>query len=238
MVNTWNDEGMVLAVDKPYGMTSFGALAHVRYVMTRRLGVKKIKTGHAGTLDPLATGVLVICTGKTTKSIAHLQSMTKEYSATLQLGATTASYDREHTVDAVWPTLHITQPLIEETLRRFTGDIMQVPPQYSACKVHGKPAYLLMRKDKDVSLEAKPRHIDSIELTAFDRNTMQMSIRVVCSKGTYIRALARDIGAALGSGAFVTSLCRTRVGPVTLADCLSLDEFPSWLDTQLSTLSS
>lgn len=226
-------EGTVIAVDKPYGMTSFGALAHIRYVLSRRLGVKKIKTGHAGTLDPLATGVLLICTGKATKRIEELQAHTKEYRATLRIGATTASYDGEHTVDAVYPTLHVTRQLVEQTLRRFEGDIMQVPPGYSACKVGGRPAYRLMRKAKEVHLEAKPRRIDEIELLAFDRGTMLATIRVVCSKGTYIRALARDIGEAMGSGAYLKALCRTRIGEVTLDDCLSLDDFPAWLDQQL-----
>lgn len=227
-------EGTVIAVDKPYGMTSFGALAHVRYVLSRRLGVKKIKTGHAGTLDPLATGVLLICTGKATKRIEELQSQTKEYYATLQLGATTASYDREHTVNAVYPTHHITRALIEQTLHRFEGDIMQVPPEYSACKVAGMPAYRLMRKDREVSLQAKARRIDEIKLTDFDRHNMQATIRVVCSKGTYIRALARDIGAAMGSGAFIYNLRRTRIGCVTTDDCVSLDDFPLWLNHQLT----
>ncbi len=211
-------------------MSSFGALAHIRYLVSKRLHVKRVKMGHAGTLDPLATGVLILCTGKMTKNIESLQLHTKEYTATLQLGATTASYDREHTVDYTYPTRHITRQLIEETLPQFVGDIMQRPPLYSACMVAGDRAYELARKGRDVELAPKPIHIDEIELTEFNPETMQMSIRVVCGKGTYIRSLARDIGAALGSGAFLTALCRTRVGDVRIEDCLTFDEFPAWLE--------
>jgi tRNA pseudouridine55 synthase len=223
-------EGALIYINKPYRMSSFGALAHIRYLVSKRLHVKRVKMGHAGTLDPLATGVLILCTGKMTKNIESLQLHTKEYTATLQLGATTASYDREHTVDYTYPTRHITRQLIEETLPQFVGDIMQRPPLYSACMVAGDRAYELARKGRDVELAPKPIHIDEIELTEFNPETMQMSIRVVCGKGTYIRSLARDIGAALGSGAFLTALCRTRVGDVRIEDCLTFDEFPAWLE--------
>ena len=223
----------VIYINKPYGMTSFGALAHVRYVLSRRLGLKRVKTGHAGTLDPLATGVLVICTGRATKRIAEMQGQTKEYEAVLQFGATTASYDREHTVNQTYPTAHITKQRVEDVLRRFVGDVEQVPPAYSACKVNGLPAYALMRQGQGVELKAKTLHIDSIELTAFDKTKMTAGIRVVCGKGTYIRALARDIGEALDSGAFITSLCRTRVGNVKVGDCVTLDDFPRWVEEKL-----
>jgi len=223
-------EGEIIYINKPYGMTSFGALAYARTRLSRRLHVKRLKTGHAGTLDPLATGVLILCTGKATKRIEELQYATKEYTATLQLGATTASYDREHTVNMTYPTRHITRSLIEQTLPSFLGEIQQVPPEYSACSVGGDRAYKLARRGEAVELKAKTLRIDEIELTAFDPLTMQMSIRVVCGKGTYIRALARDIGQALGSGAFLTALCRTRVGDVRIEDCLTLDDFPQWLD--------
>jgi len=225
-------EGEILYINKPYRMTSFGALAHIRYVLSRRLGVKRLKTGHAGTLDPLATGVLILCTGKATKRIEELQRHTKEYTATLQLGATTVSYDMEHTVNATFPTGHITRSLVEKTLEGFVGEIQQTPPGYSACKVNGKPAYMLMRKGKDVELKPKTLRIDEIELTSFDKKSMQIGIRVVCGKGTYIRALARDIGKALGSGAYLTALCRTRVGNVRVEDCITLDDFPEWLEKQ------
>lgn len=225
-------QGEVIYLNKPYGMSSFGALARVRYLISQRLGVKRVKTGHAGTLDPLATGVLILCTGKKTKEIERLQYHTKEYTATMQLGATTPSFDREHTVDATYPTAHITRTLIEQTLSRFVGRIEQVPPAYSACKIDGHRAYKLMRKGHDVELKPKVLQIDRIELTHFCPDTMQMGIRVVCGKGTYIRALARDIGYALGSGAYLTDLCRTRLGDVGIDSCVSLDDFPAWLDAQ------
>lgn len=213
-------------------MSSFGALARVRYLISQRLGVKRVKTGHAGTLDPLATGVLILCTGRATKRIEELQAHTKEYTATLQLGATTPSYDMEHPVDATYPTEHITRELIEATLPKFIGEIQQVPPAYSACKVNGDRAYKLMRKGRDVELKPKTLRVDEIGLLWFDPEKMQMSIRVVCGKGTYIRALARDIGEALGSGAYLTALCRTRVGDIRIEDCIKLDDVPEWLAQQ------
>lgn len=228
-------EGAYIYINKPYRMSSFGALAHIRYVVSRRLHVKRLKMGHAGTLDPLATGVLILCTGKATKQIERLQLHSKEYTATLQLGATTASFDKEHTVDYTYPVKHITRELILQTLPQFVGDIMQVPPVYSACMVAGDRAYELARKGKMVELAAKLVHIDEIELTAFDPQTMQMSIRVACGKGTYIRSLARDIGYALGTGAFLTALCRTRVGDVRIEDCLTFDDFPAWLEREVKS---
>lgn len=225
-------EGEIVCINKPYRMSSFGALARVRYLISQRLGVKRVKTGHAGTLDPLATGVLILCTGRATKRIDELQAHTKEYTATLQLGATTASYDMEHPVDATYPTEHITREMIEATLPKFVGEIQQVPPAYSACKVNGDRAYKLMRKGRDVELKPKTLRIDEIELLWFDPEKMQMSIRVVCGKGTYIRALARDIGEALNSGAYLTALCRTRVGDIRIEDCIKLDDVPAWLEQQ------
>ncbi len=225
-------EGEILYINKPYVMSSFGALAHIRYLLSKRLGVKRLKTGHAGTLDPLATGVLVLCTGKATKKIEQLQGHDKEYIATLQLGATTASYDMEHPVDATYPTEQITRERIDEVLADLTGDIPQVPPVYSAVMVDGKRAYQLGRKGAEVELNAKTVHIEKIEVLNFDPELMQLSIRVECGKGTYIRSLARDIGEALGSGAYLTSLCRTRVGDVRIEDCLILEDFPQWLEQQ------
>ena len=226
-------EGAFIYINKPYRMSSFGALAHIRYVVSKRIHVKRVKMGHAGTLDPLATGVLILCTGKATKQIEQLQLHTKEYTATLQLGATTPSYDMEHEVDATYPTAHITRELIEQTLPQFVGDIMQVPPLFSAVMVDGHRAYKMARKGQEVELAAKPVRIDELELTAFDAEKMQMSIRVVCGKGTYIRSLARDIGEALGSGAYLTALCRTRVGDVRIEDCLTFDDFPAWLEEKV-----
>jgi len=225
-------EGEYIYINKPYRMTSFGALAFVRTRVSRRVGVRRVKIGHAGTLDPLATGVLILCTGKKTKEIERLQLNNKEYTATLQLGATTPSYDMEHEVDATYSTAHITRELIERMLADFVGEIQQVPPQYSACKIGGDRAYDLMRKGKEVALAAKTVHIDEIELTDFNAETMQMSIRVVCGKGTYIRSLARDIGRALQSGAYLTDLCRTRLGSIRMEDCITIDDFPQWLEEQ------
>ena len=225
-------EGEILYINKPYRMSSFGALAHIRYLISKKVGVKRVKTGHAGTLDPLATGVLILCTGKKTKEIERLQYHIKEYTATLQLGATTPSYDMEHPEDATYPTAHITRELIEEKLKLFVGEIQQVPPAYSACKVDGHRAYKLKRKGAEVELKPKTLQIDEIELTDFDPATMQAKIRVVCGKGTYIRALARDIGQALDSGAYLTALCRTRLGDVRIEDCITLDDFPQWLENQ------
>lgn len=211
-------------------MSSFGALARIRYLISNKIGVKRVKTGHAGTLDPLATGVLILCTGKKTKELDKMLYHSKEYTATLQLGATTPSFDREHTVDHTYPTAHITRELIEETLKQFVGEIQQVPPEYSAVKIDGKRAYKLMRKGETVELKPKTLKIDEIELIGFDPLKKQMSIRVVCSKGTYIRALARDIGKALGSGAFLQALCRTRLGEVSIDQCITMDDFPEWLE--------
>ena len=224
--------GEIIPIDKPYKISSFGALAHILYLLSQKLGVKRVKTGHAGTLDPLATGVLILVTGKATKRIEELQAHTKEYEATLQLGATTASYDMEHPVNATYPTEHITRELIEQTLPQFLGEIKQVPPSYSACKLNGERAYDLKRKGQEVKLKAKTLQIDEIELKRFDPETMQADIRVVCGKGTYIRALARDLGKALGSGAYLTSLRRTRVGEYTVDRCVSYDHFQEWLDSQ------
>ncbi len=223
-------KGEILYFDKPYGWTSFGLVAKVRYALCKKLGVKKIKVGHAGTLDPLATGVLVLCTGKATKLIPELQAHTKEYVATIRLGATTPSFDLEKEIDAVYPTEHITQALVEETLKKFIGEIYQVPPVFSACKVNGDRAYDLARKGEAVELQPKLLVIDELELLRCE--LPEIEVRVVCSKGTYIRALARDIGEALNSGAHLTALRRTRVGTVRVEDCLQLDSFQEWLDNQ------
>lgn len=219
-----------MAFDKPYEWTSFGLVGKVRYLLCKRLGVKKLKVGHAGTLDPLATGVLLVCTGKATKRIEELQAHTKEYVATLRLGATTPSFDLEKPVDAEYPTEHITREMVEETLNRFVGTIEQVPPVFSACKVNGSRAYDLARKGEEVELKAKTLVIDEMELLRCE--LPEIVIRVVCSKGTYIRALARDIGVALQSGAHLTALRRTRIGAVRVEDCLKLDDFAEWLNRQ------
>lgn len=223
-------EGAIIYVNKPYGWTSFGVVNKVRYFVCRKQGVKKMKVGHAGTLDPLATGVMILCTGKATKRIEEFQYQTKEYIATIRLGATTPSFDLEKEIDATYPTEHITRELVEETLRQFVGSIEQVPPAFSACKIDGKRAYDLARKGRDVELKPKTLVIDEIEL--MDCALPDIRIRVVCSKGTYIRALARDIGFALHSGAHLTALERTRVGDVRLENCLKLDEIEAWVEQQ------
>lgn len=215
-------EGEIIGIDKPLGWTSFDAVKRVRGAIQRRLDVKKFKVGHAGTLDPLATGVLIICTGRATRQIDELQNGTKEYVATLRLGATTPSFDLETQIDATYPTDHITEEMIREALPRFTGHIMQVPPIYSAVKVDGKRAYKFARKGKEVELKAKPLVIDEMEFLGFDGQNLRL--RIVCSKGTYIRALARDIGQALGSGAHLVGLRRTRVGAMTADKCLTVDQ--------------
>ena len=268
--------GEILYIDKPYRWTSFDVVNKVRWLLCKRLGTKKLKVGHAGTLDPLATGVMIVCTGRATKRIDELQAHTKEYVATLRLGATTPSFDLEHEIDAYYPTEHITREQVEQTLQQFLGRIEQIPPAYSAVKVDGKRAYDLARKEKDVELKPKILVIDEIELLDYrptpipsreggessglgedsvpktlERTGMRnkafltspaapsdgqaypsITIRVVCSKGTYIRALARDIGQALGSGAHLTALRRTRVGDVRVEDCLKMDDFPQWLESQ------
>ncbi len=224
--------GEILAIDKPRGMTSFACVAFVRTRLSRALGVKRLKVGHAGTLDPLATGVLLLTTGKATKRFPMLQLTDKEYMATLKFGATTASYDMEHPENAHFPTAHITQEQLEAVLKNFKGDIMQVPPTFSACSVNGERAYKLARQDKEVTLQAKPIHIEEIELLHFDDKEKTADFRVVCGKGTYIRSLARDIGQALSSGAYLTSLCRRRVGEYRLEDCIKVDDFVAWLSRQ------
>ena len=221
-------EGQVLAFDKPYRASSFNVVYGVRNTLSAHMGGRKIKVGHAGTLDPLATGVLLICTGRATKRIEELQQMGKEYVATLKLGATTASYDMEHPENAVFPTEHITEQLVFDTLQRFVGDIQQIPPVYSACKIEGKRSYHLARRGKEIQLKPKTLHIDEIELLKYDMP--EITIRVSCGKGTYIRALARDIGEALGSGAYLTALRRTRVGNFLADECMKPADFPAWLE--------
>ena len=265
-------EGEVLAFDKPLTWTSFNLVKVVRNNLSRRLGIKRLKVGHAGTLDPLASGVMILCTGKCTKLIDQLQAGTKEYVATLRLGCTTPSFDAEHPIDATYPTSHITEAFVHEALRRFRGSIWQVPPVYSACKVEGRRAFDYIRLGEVVELKAKELVIDELELLdlhlpeqgvfsphaqevakmaredirikdygrdkesyeiaeATDIDIAHLSylqIRVVCSKGTYIRALARDIGRALDSGAYLIGLRRTRVGDIRIEDCLPVENVEQW----------
>lgn len=214
--------GEIIGIDKPFGWTSFDAVKRLRGAVQRRLQVKKFKVGHAGTLDPLATGVLIVCTGRATKEIERLQSGSKEYVADIRLGATTPSFDLETEIDAEYPWEHITINKIEEILPRFRGKVMQVPPVFSAVKVDGKRAYNYARKGKEVELKAKPLEISELEVLSFEAPVLRL--RIVCSKGTYIRALARDIGEALESGGHLIGLRRTRVGEMTIDKCLSVEE--------------
>ena len=227
-------EGEIFCIDKPLRMTSFAAVKKVRAVLRTHLKTRQVKVGHAGTLDPLATGVLLLCTGHATKRIDELQAGVKEYIADLRLGATTPSYDLETEVDETYEWRHIDRALIDRVLHeQFTGSIEQVPPSFSACKIDGKPAYKLARKGQDVEIRPKTLVIDEIEVLQCglpDEPTLQ--IRVVCSKGTYIRALARDIGVALGSGAHLTALRRTRVGDVSVDKCLTLEQLVEKLDNE------
>jgi len=255
-------EGEIFCFDKPYGTTSFRIVSRVRGILNRRLGIKTLRVGHAGTLDPLATGVLLVCTGKATKQIDTLQAGTKEYIATIRLGATTPSFDMEQAEDATYPTAHITREQVEEVLRRFHGRIEQVPPAFSAVKVDGKRAFKMARKGHDIELKPKLLVIEEIELLdcrldadatrpphPVDIKTLApeeagaieaynnglspaITVRIVCSKGTYIRALARDIGTALGSGAYLQGLRRTRIGSHSVEQAIRIDDFEAWADAQ------
>ena len=221
-------EGEIFYVDKPLKWTSFEVVKKVRARLRKRLDVKSLRVGHAGTLDPLATGVLTVCTGRATKRIEELQAGVKEYIAHLRLGETTPSFDLETQVDATYPWQHITREQVVRTLQeQFTGTIEQVPPAFSACKIDGKPAYKLARKGKDVEIRAKTLIIDEVELLECGLpETPTIVIRVVC------RALARDIGVALGSGAHLTALRRTRIGEITVENCESVDHLIERLETE------
>lgn len=252
--------GLVLAFDKPYAMTSFRLVSRVRGILCSRLGGGRLRVGHAGTLDPLATGLLLVCTGRATKHIDTLQGGVKEYVATMRLGATTPSFDRETAVDSRRPTAHLTRELVDEALARFTGRIMQTPPAYSAVKVDGHRAFKAARRGERVELRAKELVVDEIEVLGCqldvaaqrddwpavpikdvedgEREALRrrppegpwLELRIVCSKGTYIRALARDIGEALGCGAYLTQLRRTRIGSHTVTGALDIADFERWVD--------
>lgn len=223
-------EGEIFYVDKPLRWTSFDVVKRIRGVLSRRTGIKKLKVGHAGTLDPLATGVMTVVTGRATKRIEELQAHTKEYVAEIRLGATTPSFDLETEVDAEYPWQHIGREQIVEALSKFVGAIKQVPPAYSACKIDGRRAYKMARKGKEVNIKAKELVIDEIELVGMQLPVI--TVRVVCSKGTYIRALARDIGEALGSGAHLVGLRRTRVGDIKVESCEQVDRLIDRLEKE------
>ncbi|GAB7088959.1 tRNA pseudouridine(55) synthase TruB [Marinifilum fragile] len=221
-------QGAFILLNKPYEWTSFDLVNKVKFKIKHKLRVKKIKVGHAGTLDPLATGLMIVCVGKYTKKIDTYQSQVKEYIATLQLGATTPSFDLETEIDQEYPTEHITRELVDETLKGFIGSIEQRPPDYSAVKVNGKRAYEYARKGQEVEIKKKTLVIDEIEVLEFAKNVLK--IRVVCSKGTYIRALARDIGQALNSGAHLTALQRTQIGDFKIDDAIEIEDFIKFLE--------
>ncbi|HBK30078.1 MAG TPA: tRNA pseudouridine(55) synthase TruB [Porphyromonadaceae bacterium] len=225
-------EGEILHINKPLHWTSFRVVRVVRAKICSRLKIKKLKVGHTGTLDPLATGVMTICTGRKTKEIDRLQALTKEYVADIRLGATTPSFDLETEVDGTYPTGHITEEAVRECLRRFEGEIQQVPPAFSAVKVEGRRAYTFARNNETIELKPKLLVIESIELLSVDLPTIR--VRVVCSKGTYIRALARDIGEALHTGAHLTALTRTRIGEVTLDQCLGMESLELFFDQHIA----
>jgi tRNA pseudouridine55 synthase len=213
--NIW-ELGQVLLVDKPLTWTSFDAVKKIRNAVR----IKKV--GHAGTLDPLATGLLIICTGKATKQIANLMADEKEYTGSITLGATTPSYDAELEVDAHYPTSHITTEMILAAMASMTGDVMQRPPIYSAIKIAGQPAYKAARKGAELEMAARPVHISCFELV--EQIGLEISFRVVCSKGTYIRSMAHDLGIALQSGAYLSSLRRTRIGQYMVEDAWQLPD--------------
>lgn len=221
-------QGAFILLNKPYEWTSFDLVNKIKFKIKHKLRVKKIKVGHAGTLDPLATGLMIVCVGKYTKQIDSYQSQVKEYIATLQLGATTPSFDLETEIDQKYPTEHITRELIDDTLKGFIGTIEQRPPDYSAVKVNGKRAYEYARKGQEVEIKKKTLVIDEIEVLEFDKNILK--IKVVCSKGTYIRALARDIGQALNSGAHLTALQRTQIGDFKIDDAIEIEDFIKFLE--------
>ncbi len=216
-------KGEVLLFDKQLDWTSFDLVRKLRNILYKVTGVKKIKVGHAGTLDPKATGLMIICTGKETKNIDSYQAKEKEYLATIKLGATTPSFDLESAEDATFPTGHITLELVEKTLAGFIGENDQVPPLFSAVKVEGKRAYLHARAGSDMVLQAKKITIYELEVLNFSKE--EIVLRIVCSKGTYVRSLARDLGIALESGAYLIGLCRTRIGELKLENAWSLEKF-------------
>lgn len=222
--------GQVLLIDKPLEWTSFQAVNKIRWHIKQRFQIKKIKVGHAGTLDPLATGLLIICTGKQTKEIHIYQGQKKEYTGTFTIGATTPSYDLETEIDNTFPTEHITQKLIHETTQQFLGEIDQKPPIFSAIKKEGKRLYELARKGETTEIKSRKVTIDEFEITNI--NLPNIDFRVVCSKGTYIRSLAYDFGKALGSGGHLSALRRTKIGAFSVENAKSIEGFIKTLEVE------
>lgn len=223
-------EGEILLIDKPSGWTSFDVVNKIRGLIRRKLGVKKIKVGHAGTLDPLATGLLIVCTGKMTRKIHTLMDLDKEYTGTIRFGATTPSFDAETSIDHEYPVNHITEEKLQDASRLFLGETEQVPPVYSAKKVEGKRAYRYARENREIKLEPVRISIHEFELTGIAMP--EISFRVVCSKGTYVRSLARDLGIALDSGAYLLSLRRTRIGTFDVDDAITPEQFEKLINPE------
>ena len=223
-------DGKVLLIDKPLEWTSFQAVNKIRWHIKKKFGLKKIKVGHAGTLDPLATGLLILCVGKETKNISTYQGQIKEYTGTFTLGATTPSYDLETEVDQTFPTNHITTELLEETTQQFLGEIDQKPPIFSAIKKDGKRLYEIARKGQTTEIASRKVTISEFELTKI--NLPEIEFRVVCSKGTYIRSLAHDFGRALNSGAHLSALRRTKIGDFSVDEAKSIEQFISDLELE------
>ncbi|NQT77132.1 MAG: tRNA pseudouridine(55) synthase TruB [Bacteroidetes bacterium] len=215
-------EGEIMLIDKPAGWTSFDVVNKIRYMIKRHLGIRKIKVGHAGTLDPLATGLLIVCTGKATKQISGFTGLDKEYTGAFYLGASTPSYDRETAIDQTYKTDHISAKLIQDTAKKFLGTIEQIPPAFSAVKIDGVRAYKKARKQENVKLS--PRQVDIYKFEITETGVPETSFRVLCSKGTYIRSLAYDFGKSLNSGAYLYSLCRTSIGNFSLKDAISMQD--------------
>lgn len=220
--------GQVLLIDKPLEWTSFQVVNKLRWKIRKVFNIKKIKVGHAGTLDPLATGLLVICTGKMTKQINTFQAQIKEYTGVITIGSTTPSYDLETEINETFATDHITEDLIHTTTQQFIGEISQYPPIFSAIKKEGKRLYEFARQGQDVEIKPRNISISEFEITAINGNDLQF--RVVCSKGTYIRSLAHDFGKALKSGAHLSKLRRTKIGDFSVDDALSVDDFINQFD--------
>ncbi|HRY32667.1 MAG TPA: tRNA pseudouridine(55) synthase TruB [Bacteroidales bacterium] len=227
-------QGQFFLIDKPYGWTSFDVVSKMKGFIKHQMGIPKIKIGHAGTLDPLATGLLIVCTGKQTRQIEQFQALEKEYTGTFYLGMTTPSYDLEKEPDTIFPTDHLSRELMEEAALKLSGDQMQLPPVFSAVKVGGKRLYEYARKQKDVTLTPRPVKISVFELGRLEMP--ELDFRVICSKGTYIRALARDFGQACGSGAYLLKLCRTRIGPYSLNEALSIAQWSALMEGKMQNL--
>lgn len=223
--------GQVLLIDKPLEWTSFQVVNKLRWHIRKRFDIKKIKVGHAGTLDPLATGLLIICTGKQTKNITEYQGQIKEYTGTFTIGTTTPSYDLETEVNETFTTEHITEELLHKTTEQFTGKIQQKPPIFSAIKKDGKRLYELARKGETTEIKSREVEVNIFEITNI--NLPKVDFRIVCSKGTYIRSIANDYGAALNSGAHLSTLRRTKIGEYSVEKALSIDEFITALDTDI-----